>query len=496
MPVLTGLHSRPARYDAVMKAVVVAVLLVACGNKTSSGTAGSGSGSGSGSAEEPWEREMHTLQAETVELLGKPETYGPGLAVAFKPLPEGATVAGPAYFWVQKVGLVAIDGGAVKVVVRDPDSHVYRMAITPDGVPVIANDHPRWLRDGKFVEIAKDGPLLVDTFDVAPDGVVWTEYNGELSHVENGAWVKSPVLEISESPMSLDFDAVGHVILTTFDTVSVLDGGQWKRILDGRKRRVKDKIGYPNWSQAVVAPNGELWLLGCSYLVRIANGKPIAMKVPDPGIQRGRFIAGVLVGIGCDDKSVVRMKPGAEIKIETAPMKTKVHTNVLRDAQEIDARGRIWTSSSLEGLAVVDADGAATTYAPGSIAEISGDVEAVGIAGGGPEKLPAGSGEAARGTISGTVLDHGKPVARDSVELCRFPEHRFTASPCELASDRVNGRTDEKGVFKIEAPLKTFRVVARVNGNWYTLFETECGGIAPGGDCPIGVMDTANVLKP
>src|SRR4051812_15582635 len=284
-----------------MKAVVVAVLLAACGNKGTTGGAGSGSGSGSGSAEDDWEREMHTLQAATLDLLNKSETYGPGLAVAFKPLPETATKPGPAYLWVQKVGLVAIDDGAVKVIVRDADTHVYHLVVTPDGAPVVSTDHPRWLRGGKLVDVAKDGPILVDTFDVAPDGTVWTEYLGELSHVENGAWVKSPKLDLSGSVMSLDFDAAGHVILTTFDAVSVLDGGQWKLILDGSKRREKDKTGYPNWSQAIVAPNGELWLLGCDYLVRIANGKPVAIKVPDPGIQKGLFIAGVLVGEGCDD---------------------------------------------------------------------------------------------------------------------------------------------------------------------------------------------------
>ena len=155
----------------------------------------------------------------------------------------------------------------------------------------------------------------------------------------------------------------------------------------------------------------------------------------------------MFVGSGCDDKSIVTVTPGATPKIEAHEVKTKVPTKRgLVSTQDVDARGRLWAADRLDGLAIIERDGSATTLKPGSIPAVSGDVNALAVVGGGPDKLPSAA-EVATGAISGKVLNHGTPVAKAMVEMCRSPSSRFVESPCSIQPDRIRGETDDAGVF-------------------------------------------------
>ena len=130
-------------------------------------------GSGSGSASP-----MDDFKGRSSPQRSRPTSPGcasrrrsvPALRSAFKPLPERAATPGPAYAWVKQVGLVAIDNGEAKVVVRAPETNAFDMAIDADGTPIVETTQPQRAKGGKLVNVGDDPVMAPDLLEVAPDG--------------------------------------------------------------------------------------------------------------------------------------------------------------------------------------------------------------------------------------------------------------------------------------------------------------------------------------
>ncbi|MBA3462794.1 MAG: hypothetical protein H0T46_22750 [Deltaproteobacteria bacterium] len=473
--------------------VAILFAVAACGNKDApAGSSGSGAitGAEKSDARDDWRMALHRSQTEVLAALRTAETSG--LMVPVVAVPEPAFALGPAYIWVNKVGLVTIDGDAVTLT-RFPDARVRRLTLASDGSLLVAGAKLQRVRGDQLEDLAgKGGPLYVSELAVAPDGTIWAGSVNGVWKLSGTTWEAAPPLGTPEHMESLDFDGSGRLFVTRMHSILVLDNKRWKPIVDTDELAKRIGTGAPRWTQTIVSPTGELWLLGCTYLVRVAtDGKVTAELVPKDGLARGRFVAGELHGVGCLGGDTL-VRTNADGVLTFTPTKTPARAKV---GPVIDARGRLWATDPTKGIAIVNPDGSATTYPPGSIPAISGDVTAILVVGAGPDKLPIGI-EISRGTITGTVHDRGVPVAGAAVEICRYPSGASKTTPCARSSDVVRGETDDNGVFRIAAALKTYRVAIKVNDRWYRLREKECTGIAPDGECSIGVVDPIRSSEP
>lgn len=480
-----------APYDTEMSGrlgVAMMIAVAACGNKDApAGSSGSGAITGAERSDDNDDVRMvrHRAQTEILAALRTEETSG--LLVPVTAVPEAAFAPGPAYVWVDKVGLVTIDGGDVTLT-RFPEAVVRRLARANDGSLLASGSKVQRVRGNRLEDVGDEGgPADIDAIAVAPDGMIWVASSNGVWKLTDGTWEAAPPLGAAGSVESIDFDGSGRVFITSMHSIRVLDIRRWKPVVDTGGLAKRFERGYPWWTQTIVSPTGELWLLGCTFLVRVASdGKVTAELVPKDGLARGRFVAGELYGIGCmAGHTLVRANAAGALTF------TKTKTPARAKAGMVfDARGRLWATDPTQGLAIVNPDGSATTYPPGSIPAISGDVTAILVVGAGPDKLPIGI-EISRVTITGTVHDRGVPVARAEVEICRYPYLWKTSptTPCGKTDDVVRSDTDANGVFRIVAPLKTYGVAVKVKGRWYVLPEKECSGIAPDGECSFGVVD-------
>lgn len=458
-------------------ALAVAALLAGCGKKGPSDPA----------AEER-ARDRQIIR----DLLEAGRYLEDGRTAAVQPLLPKPEQPGPAYLWIDHVGLVTIDAGKAELV-RYPDPassrfQVFVKAMVIDGVdPLILGDAGVVrIRAGVRQELGKPEDLLgLSLLALAPDGAIWVGNDQHVARWKDGAWKTEPV-EVPDLA-AIDFDGAGHVFATGRDEVWVRDGSAWKPIV--RTGKLTEANGRkPSWQQTLVSPTGELWVLSCDQLMRIAAGKVTVQDLPDPGFSQGRFVGDSLVGISCFTSSVVSIAPSG-VLTELPPSAARVEGYT----RAVDGSGRAWIALRSERVAVRDATGT-IEWPAGSIPAISGDVAAIAVVGKGPRDLPTVVKDV-RATITGRVLRDGQPVPGASIELCRRPVLP-EPTPCAKAPERLVGDTDATGAFHIRAPLRSLRVAAKVAGNWYTLLNHECTGLAPDATCEIGTLELSKAMNP
>ena len=70
-------------------------------------------------------------------VLSRPKYVGPGMAVVPKPLPPATLAPGPAYLWVDSVGLVTIDKGKATMQTFPELTKVVGMVVDSEGLPIV-----------------------------------------------------------------------------------------------------------------------------------------------------------------------------------------------------------------------------------------------------------------------------------------------------------------------------------------------------------------------
>lgn len=429
-------------------------------------------------------------KAAVRESLVNPALGGAGQAVVVKPLPPTAEVAGPAFLWIDHVGLATIDKGTATLErFTDPGPmwmYVKAMALGGGDPVMLADPGPFRIAAHRREDLAKPPENLYGArrLAVAPDGTVWVGNEHGLARWRDGAWTSEHV-EVDDLE-SIDFDGAGHVFVTGRERVMVLDGDVWKTVVDTRK--LAQSPERPWWQQTIVTPTGELWVIGCWHLLRISDRGVTAIDLPEPGFSHGRFVGSTLVGVSCFNNTLVHLSlSGVLGEVTPAP-------HIQGFTRAVDGRGRLWVADQKTGLTVISPDGSRVSMPVGSWAALDGDVAAVAIAGTGPDSFPAPTPDL-HATISGYVLDHGLPVPDAPVELCRTPLMP-EPSPCANDPSRLTGTTDANGAFHIRSPLGSMEVVAKAHDHWYALMNHECTGMLPDGVCEIGTIELTKAIDP
>jgi hypothetical protein len=450
-------------------------VLAACSSKSPEPAAESGESFGS-------------LPDKLVARIAEPARRGPAFGVEAKPLPA-ADQPGPAYLWVDNVGLATIAVDGTVSIQANTTPNVTAIALDGDGSLFVAvRDQVSRLRDGQLVPIPGKSPIQIFDLRVAPDGGLWAAYLDQLVRYTGSAW-KAEQSGLGSHVRGITFDGAGRTFVAG-DKLVVFENGGWKVVLDTSGIDVeKDKL--PGWTEAIATPDG-LVVLGCTYRVDIAKGKATAYYLNGGGIKHARLVGKELVGHNCFYGGLSRA-PGADKVIEL-----NKESKLNKGEQAVDGRGRVWVYDRERGFEITGLDGKVTKLPNGSIPELTGEVIALAVAGTGPDTLP-GAREIARGRITGRIATAGKPAAGVSVEICRDPWRTYSkkSSPCSSKPDRLTATTDASGAFTIEAPLALYSIAAQVAGTWYGLpwLDTACKSMAAGAECNVGQLDTATAKQ-
>ncbi len=379
-----------------------------------------------------------------------------------KVAPE-ASAAGPAYIAVEGTGLVRVDHGKVKTLIRH-DYTFYDLAIDHRaGTLYAAAIGGLWQIDGD--DIAKlpqpDRIRNVEKLAVGPDGVLWGLDNGGVSRWDGKGWTREPAQTFEATLLGdITVDLAGRVWVITSNYVWRLDGDKWKR-LDGKFAGTAQ----PFWKTIVAGPSGEVYLSGIPGAF-VYEGKTWRKLTLSTGYSSPDELA-----IGADGRlaasggvgDVALAAPGAAARgLDLASSGIAAHR---LDVMAVDGRGRTWVKSD-NGVVILDGKGKLLQqWKPGTVTGINGKIQMIAVAGGGPE-LPKLT-EAAVGAVAGKVLYRGKPVAGAAVEICESPLTMFRTSPCDSATVTRKATTAADGSFTItNVSIGSYGFAIRPKSKW------------------------------
>jgi hypothetical protein len=189
----------------------------------------------------------------------------------------------------------------------------------------------------------------------------------------------------------------------------------------------------------------------------------------------------ILGELGFSATGVGGLKTSIDVVTRIMPDGTKTNYKSKKDfaADQIldvtpDDSGRLWLATDA-GVAIVGPAAERVEWKSGSIDELVGQVEIIGVAGSGPE-LPAEVGPVKTGGLKGKVLKGGAGLASAEVEICPKPSSYIEKSPCEDSPTRRVATTDAEGNFEIkDVPLGAYGLAVKVGGKWQLTYGSEYG---------------------
>src|SRR5258705_199550 len=184
-----------------------------------------------------------------------PAAGGKGIAPVPNPVDPSVTKPGPAYFGVDDVGVVMLDGGVVTKIIDNPYT-VEDMAIGPKNeVWVIAIGGLYKIEGSHVTKVKEPGYSSFHRGAVGPDGVLWLTDQREVLRFDGKAWTTEPATTFDNALLDdIAVDRGGHVWVSESDHLWKLDGAAWTRV-DTSFTGVKQ----PFFSIVVAGPSGELY---------------------------------------------------------------------------------------------------------------------------------------------------------------------------------------------------------------------------------------------
>jgi hypothetical protein len=354
------------------------------------------------------------------------------------------TAPGPAYLGVEGTGLVRVDRGKAKTLVKHPYP-IRDIAIGPKGVVFAVAIGGAWSIAGdKVTALPKLGSFTsFDKIAVGPDGVLWALDHNGVSRWDGKAWTNEPAKTFDAKLLrDIAVDRAGRVWVATPDYLWRLDGDRWNRLdvkLGGSK---------PFFESVLAGPSGEVYVTGFNGVLVYADDKWRDLKM------QGKYSGGMRdVAVGVDgrlatsggvDDVMIAAPGGAPKVVDLSAAGVKAHRAVVG---AVDGTGRTWLETD-NGVAILDASGKLLQqWEPGTVAGITGKIESLAVANGGPA-LPELTA-AARGSVVGKVVSAGKPVGGAEVEICEQPLTMFQSTPCDSATVKRHTTTAADGTFKL-----------------------------------------------
>lgn len=445
---------------------LVLVVIAGCGDKSKEGAATSEPVKTAASADRS---AAPGKTAAKVDGTGKaPEAIGS----ASLPAPQKPVDAkpGPAYVAVAGVGLVRIDVDGTSKKILDTKYTVKDLDIAPDGGVFATGIEATWRIEGdKVKEISKDGADAIAALDGGK--AVTVSFKGVHTY-DGKAWSNEDKTVLGDDVKlidDVDADAQGNVYVLSTHFVHKKTGTTWTKLdaskASGRDQQFFKQLAHgPEGSMFVTSSNGVFVLTGDQF-TKTSLGKSIggASKISVAPTGEVAAISGL------DDLYVAKPGGGA---FEISPKSGGFEARSFK-AIAVDAGGRKWIATD-NGLVVLDADNKLVQqWKPGTLPDVNGTIEAMLVVGGGPA-LPKAQ-DVVAGNVSGKVIRGGSPVATVDIEICESPSTFFKTSPCDDASFKKAGKTNEKGEFTFEGvPIGTYSFAVKGGDKWAVMIGSNC----------------------
>ncbi|MEX1367225.1 MAG: hypothetical protein AB1Z98_29130 [Nannocystaceae bacterium] len=402
---------------------------------------------------------------------GEDEEAAPAAAAAEPGKP------GPAYFAVRDKGVVMLDGGTFTKVEGGPDKLVREISAGPDGgIYMLGFEGIMKLEGAKASVVAKTGfgesTGTLDDFAVTKDGEFWGVGFKGVSHFADGAWtteektVLGPEVKLIRS---VAIDNKGRVFVTSSNALHMRDGDTWTTI--DTAKQFKRKAFFED---VATGPEGVVFT--------IASGKMLKVVEPDAieSIKVGKKYA-MLSDLAFSQLGIGALKTSIDLvtRVGDDGKKTNFKAGKAFAADRIedvtpDDSGRVWVASDA-GVAILGPGSETVEWKSGSVDELAGQVEVIGVVGAGPE-LPGEVGPVKTGGLKGKVIMGGAGVASTEVEICPKPNSFFRKSPCADSPTRRVATTDADGNFEItDVPLGAYGLAVKVGKKWRVTFGSEYG---------------------
>jgi ligand-binding sensor domain-containing protein len=392
-----------------------------------------------------------------------------------------AGAAGPAYFAVDKKGVIKLENDKFTLLGNSPDKLMKGLQIAGDGALwVVGFEDILRLEGDKFKKVTSAGfselGSSIDDFAVTADGKIWAATFKGVGYWDGKTWAVEDKAKIGAGDdllQGIAVDKAGNVWVASTHKVHVKTGGAWKDVaLDkaGQKRQL--------FFEALdLAPDGSVYALASAVLLRIgpAADALATVKLGDDDLPSWGDLAissnGSIAARNLDDVSA--LPAGGAARTWSSRNEKDFRADNIR-AVGVDDSGRVWVGSDA-GVSVVGPGDAKVEWPQGSVPELIGEVGAIVVVGSGPATLPA-SGAVRKGGLTGKLVRDGAALPNVDVEICPSPGMVFTKSPCADAATKFSGKADDKGVWTFnDVPLGSYGIAVKIEGKWQITFGHSLG---------------------
>jgi len=391
---------------------------------------------------------------------------------------------GPAYFAVRDKGIVMLDGGAFSKVEGGPDKLVREIKMGTDGGVYLLGFKGIMKLDGAKASLVAETGIggktgNLESFAVTKDGEFWAVGYKGVSHFAGGAWTTeaNSVLGADVTLIrSVAVDGKGRIWVTSANAVHLREGETWTTVDISKKFKRKaffEGVG--------IGPEGIAYAIGSGKMLRLVEPDVIeTIKVGKKYAMLGElgFSALGIGGLKTSIDMVTRL--GDDGKKTNYKAGKDFAADRIEDVTPDDS-GRLWIASDA-GVAILGPGKERVEWMSGSVDELAGQVEVIGVVGAGPE-LPGEVGPVKTGGLKGKILQGGAGVASVEVEVCPKPSSYFRKSPCADSPTRRSASTDAEGSFQIDdVPLGAYGLAVKIGKKWQLTFGSEYGAAMKEGE--------------
>lgn len=393
--------------------------------------------------------------------------------------PTAPSGPGPAFFAVDKKGVVRLDGGTFTTLSNAPDSLIKNLHVAADGALWVLGFETIYklptLDAAGFKEVAKGGfqeTGSIDDFFVIADDDIWAAGFGGVSHWDGKGWTKEEKATIGAGDDTIDGIAVdreGKVWVASSNKIHVKDKGAWSTL-----DLSKVKNGQLFMEGVERAPDGTVYALASGALIKLG---PAASEAAAVKIGGGGYPSYSDLAIGPDGTIAVRNLFDLVVAAPGGVAKTWKKKDYMSEGVRslaVDGTGRVWVGTEI-GVTILGPGDAKVEWASGAVSELSGEVVGIAVVGAGPAALPA-AGPVKTGGLKGKILRGGAAVADADVEICPSPGMLFSKSPCADSRVKFSGKTNAQGEWQFDAvPLGAYGIAVKTEGKWKITMGSNLG---------------------
>lgn len=385
---------------------------------------------------------------------------------------------GPAFFAIDKKGIVRLDQGEFVALKDAPKTLIKNLHVAGDGALWVLGFEtiyklPTLTADG-FKEVVKgsfDETGSIDDFFVVKDDDIWAAGFSGVSHWDGKSWTREEKAAIGADDLieGVVVGEGGKVWVASSGKIHVKEGGAWTTVDLG-----KVKSGRLFMEGIERAADGTIWALASAVLIKLG---PAAADAEAVKLGGGSIPSYSDLAVGPDGTIAARNLFDLVVRAPDGKARVWKKKDYLSEgvrALAVDGAGRVWVGSEI-GAAVLGPGDAKVEWPSGVVPALAGEIVGVAVVGTGPAALPT-VGPVKTGGLKGKVLRDGQPLAKIDVELCPSPGMLYSKTPCADSSVKFAGKTDERGEWQFDGvPLGAYGIAIKVDGKWRITMGSDLG---------------------